>query len=381
MISFKKIIRFFRGPDEFERAFEKEYPGNFYQRLYSLITSCSFYYLDDTDAHYRPDDAPSFALERSHAKRLRRREAIWRDLDAAFGLKNLEASYELFDDDRSRHLFLLRILNNVYDTHLVRLPIFYSKQYHDLDKIAELSDPSEVVSLWHGLLRFTKFSLQKLGIDLTLWGGVDGIFIEFILDQYRYKNIVAIEDCDNVIDGGACYGDTALHFATKTSGKVYSFEFMPENIDLFNNNMSLNPKYKNRVTLVQRPLGSKSNQKMYAVFNGPGTSISDKPKNGAVELTSITIDDFVKENDIQKIDFIKLDIEGSEEAALKGAAETIKKFRPKLAICGYHKKDDLVVLPKLIKELLPDYCLYLDHYTINNTETVIYAAAKKKGPN
>lgn len=362
----------------FEITFENKYPGIFCQKMYSLVTSCSFYYLDDTNAHYRPEEAPDHALERSYFKRLERRVAIWKDLDATFGLKNLEASYELFDDERSRHLFLLRILNNVYDSHLVRFPLFYSKQYQNLDNIAQLADPSETVSLWRGFLSFMRYSLHKLGVDLTLWASIDGIFIQFILGQYRYKNIITIEDGDNVIDGGACYGDTALHFATQTSGKIYSFEFIDENIDLFHKNLALNPKYKDRIVLVGRPLWEKSNEKLYALFNGPGTSISHECLEGSVELNSIAIDDFVKENNINKIDFIKLDVEGSEECALKGAVETIKKFKPKLAISGYHKKDDLLVLPKLIKEYSSEYSLYLDHYTINNTETVIYAVAKKK---
>ena len=68
-----------------------------------------------------------------------------------------------------------------------------------------------------------------------------------------------------------------------------------------------------------------------------------------------------------------MDIEGSEEAALKGAIKTIKKHKPKLAICAYHKPDDLCVLPQLIKSMVPEYKLYLDHYTINFTETVLYA--------
>ncbi|WP_319543113.1 FkbM family methyltransferase [uncultured Pseudodesulfovibrio sp.] len=374
MISIPSIKAFL-----FELNFESRHPSLFCQRLYALIAGCSFYHFDETSyEHYRPEEVPDYALERSYFKRQKRRVAIWKKIDAAFGLEKLEAAYEMFDDERSKHLFLLRILNNVYDRLLVRFPLFYSKQYQKLSKIAALADETEAVSLWNGLLTFMKYPLRKIGVDLTLWGGPDGIFIEFLLDQYSYKDIVSIEDGDNIIDGGACYGDTALHFATQTSGQIYSFEFMRENVELFHKNMELNPKYKDRVTLVERPLGARSDEKLYAVFNGPGTSISDKKTDGAVEFSSITIDDFVKENGVEKIDFIKFDIEGSEENALRGATETIRKFKPKLAICGYHKKDDLIVLPKLIKELLPEYSLYLDHHTINNTETVIYAAVKKK---
>jgi len=58
---------------------------------------------------------------------------------------------------------------------------------------------------------------------------------------------------------------------------------------------------------------------------------------GSVYVNCITIDDFVEEKQIYKVDFIKMDIEGAEEEALLGAKHTILKHKPKLAICIYHK--------------------------------------------
>ncbi|GBR76374.1 hypothetical protein NO2_0935 [Candidatus Termititenax persephonae] len=55
---------------------------------------------------------------------------------------------------------------------------------------------------------------------------------------------------------------------------------------------------------------------------------------------------------------LKMDIEGSELEALTGAAETIKRYRPELAICVYHRGNDLVEVPRYIKSLNPNYkCL------------------------
>jgi FkbM family methyltransferase len=70
---------------------------------------------------------------------------------------------------------------------------------------------------------------------------------------------------------------------------------------------------------------------------------------------------------------IKMDIEGAEYEALIGAEETIRKYKPKLAISAYHLDDDLVRLPLLIREMVPEYKLYLRHHTDNYGETVIYA--------
>lgn len=75
----------------------------------------------------------------------------------------------------------------------------------------------------------------------------------------------------------------------------------------------------------------------------------------------------------RKVTFIKMDIEGAELAALRGAARIIREQRPKLAICVYHKPEDMWEIPSFILELCPDYSLYLRHYSPNECETVLYA--------
>jgi len=57
---------------------------------------------------------------------------------------------------------------------------------------------------------------------------------------------------------------------------------------------------------------------------------------------------------------------------LKGARETIKKFKPKLAISVYHKGDDIVAIPLLLHELLPNAKFYLSHKNYTWTETVLF---------
>ena len=73
-----------------------------------------------------------------------------------------------------------------------------------------------------------------------------------------------------------------------------------------------------------------------------------------------------------------MDIEGSETAALIGAIETIKKFKPKLAIAIYHSVDDLVNIPTWILNLDLDYEIFIGHYTIHAEETVCFAKPKIK---
>ena len=62
------------------------------------------------------------------------------------------------------------------------------------------------------------------------------------------------------------------------------------------------------------------------------------------------------------IDYIKYDVEGSEKEALLGSAKTIEKYAPKLLISLYHRSEDMFVLPELVRELNPDYSLYLRRF-------------------
>lgn len=256
-----------------------------------------------------------------------------------------------------------------------------NKEYWDTIEVANsLIDKNDTYDphFLHFILQ--KCDLRKIGYDIQLYFSTLGIAIDFIFEQYAYKSgnksIVDVEEGDIVLDLGACWGDTALYFAFKTGkqGKVYSFEFIPDNINLFKMNISLNPNLIKQIELIQHPVSNKSGNKIYFTENGPGSRIEFEPFDGQTgQATTISIDDFVKNNRISKINFIKMDIEGAEPVALEGAIETIKRFKPKLAIAIYHSMDDFVNIPNWITKLNLGYKIYLGHYTIHSEETVIFA--------
>lgn len=101
---------------------------------------------------------------------------------------------------------------------------------------------------------------------------------------------------------------------------------------------------------------------------GSGSSCITEKETG-VSIDTVSLDQCVSD----KVTFIKMDIEGAELEALKGNRKIIQRYRPKLAICIYHKKEDLIDIPMYIKELVPDYKLYVRHYSHGITETVLYA--------
>lgn len=74
------------------------------------------------------------------------------------------------------------------------------------------------------------------------------------------------------------------------------------------------------------------------------------------------------------MDFIKMDIEGAEYQALVGARHTIEIYKPTLMISVYHRKDDFIRIPLLIKSLNPNYKIYFRHYRkMSEQETICYA--------
>lgn len=255
--------------------------------------------------------------------------------------------------------------------------------YRAIKKVEELADSKDFVQSNYKSFVLNKFDLASLGYDVRLYFNTVGIVIDFVIEQYAYKKndqpVVEAERGDVVLDLGACWGDTAHYFASKAGkeGKVYSFEFIPENIRLFKKNLGLNPDLKKNITIVEHPVSDVSDIEVYYKDNGPGSIMKSEPfteQTGSVK--TICIDDFVERYNVEKVDFIKMDIEGAEPLALKGAIKTIKKFRPKLAIANYHGLDDFTNIPKWILDLDLGYEIFIGHYTIHAEETVCFARPK-----
>ncbi|WP_289181075.1 FkbM family methyltransferase, partial [Helicobacter japonicus] len=275
-----------------------------------------------------------------------------------------------------RNLYLSAIINQISNYKGFLIIFFYDRIWHRYKDLTLAKSHQKIPSTSGELYLF---DLSKINIsDIRLYYIEYAIFSTFILQQYMYRNMIFAQSGDYVIDGGACYGDTALYFShlVGKNGKVFSFEFMEENIEIFHKNMALNPQYDN-ITLVKRPLYVDSHT--FVSFSGASwsaTIMADKQNKQDATFQTISIDEFVEQNKIPKIDFIKLDIEGAELNALKGGAKSIKKFRPKLAICLYHSYADYVDIPIFLHELLPNYEFYFDHFTLGRYESILFARPK-----
>jgi len=220
------------------------------------------------------------------------------------------------------------------------------------------------------------FDLTAHGYPVQLRAHRLNVMHTFLLEQYRFKSsstTVGVQAGDVVIDGGGCWGDTALYFTDQVGpqGKVHVFEFSPANLALLNHNLSQNPSLKERIQLHQAALWNNSTDTLSFDEAGPSTRLG----SGTCHAQTRSIDEWATTENIPKINFIKMDIEGAEAHALNGARATIKSQRPTLAIALYHALEDFVHLPQLIDSIAPGYRFHLGHYTIHQEETMLFAVS------
>jgi FkbM family methyltransferase len=222
-----------------------------------------------------------------------------------------------------------------------------------------------------------RFDLAPLGLPLTVVSHEVAVATFFVLGQYRLERpgaSVGVRPGDVVIDGGACWGDTAVAFAHHAgpSGRVLAFEFDPANVAACRSNLEGNPAVADRVEIVEHALWNVGGEHLGYEPDGYGTTVALGSSTTA-HTTTATIDQVVAERRLDRVDFVKLDIEGAELNALEGAADTLRRFRPRLAIAAYHRNDDLTRIPELLRRLGLGYRFHLDHYTTHHGETVLYA--------
>ena len=186
-------------------------------------------------------------------------------------------------------------------------------------------------------------------------------------DQYFVKDIVPLTDKEVFIDCGAFDGDTMKDFIKATGGNYQSIVCF-EPVEEFHKKLVKRGAGKN-ITAICAGVYKESTTLQFNAEAGKGSSISADAVN-TVSVPVRAIDDVPECKDAT---FIKMDVEGSELDALKGARQTILRNKPKLAICLYHKTKDYIEIPNWIHTLVPEYKLYVRHHSFSINETVLYA--------
>ena len=287
-------------------------------------------------------------------------------------VENHSSLFEVFlalEDKRSKQLFLHLLAYRMGSHFTVKLPLKFREgsSEHDYLKLEYSSASDLKISGFVGNLRHYKFIFDDKQYCVDCMG------LRYYLQRKQYflsRNATSVqpETGDYVVDGGACWGDTAAVFsnAVGEKGIVYSFDPLVDHIEILNYNIAQFPI--NNVKIMPFGLANENVDAEPIRLNSydPGFNIANK----VVPLRKI--DTLVDSKEIQRIDFIKLDVEGFEMQVLLGARVAINKFKPKLAVSLYHKPDDMFEILAYIKKHHPFYKFYLGHYTIHTEETVLY---------
>ncbi len=170
------------------------------------------------------------------------------------------------------------------------------------------------------------------GIDLSVF--LFGNFQRHVIaDNYFSMSTEAI-----IFDIGANIGSMALNFARMApGGKVYAFEPTYYAFEKLKRNISLNPELAKRIRAVQLFVSDRSgpvhNIEAYSSWKIDGSAQKPHPLHGgmirnAAGVAAVTLDDFCIENQISRVDLIKIDTDGHELQVLTGARKTLGKYKP-----------------------------------------------------
>lgn len=194
----------------------------------------------------------------------------------------------------------------------------------------------------------------------------------FALPQFR-----SIDDAYSV-DAGAYVGDTIEQFLWVNSGvfsHIYAFEpgelqfqAMKARTQRLKREWAIGEE---KITLINGGLGKNSGQSIFSLNNNQlqSSSFVETGANNYISCPIFSLDQYLEG---RPVTFIKSDIEGMEMEMLAGARESIKKYKPRMALSIYHRPEDLFQIAEYVHELVPDYNMAIRHHSPSVTETVLY---------
>lgn len=189
-------------------------------------------------------------------------------------------------------------------------------------------------------------------------------------EEYFDKGIITLRDDEVFVDCGGYTGDTVLRFAECTGGKYKQIYYIEPNNDIYQRGKE-NLKNGANIVSICAGVGEKEGVLKFSGAEDYG-HVDDR---GEETIRIVTLDEVIDERPT----FIKMDIEGAELSALKGAVHIIKENSPKLAICVYHKPEDLYEILELIDSWGLHYKYYLRHYTKEIRGTILYCVPQHNG--
>lgn len=182
-------------------------------------------------------------------------------------------------------------------------------------------------------------------------------------------NTFALGQREHFVDCGAHRGTVIQKFLSTTGWQYASLHAFEPDAENFAALQALTPWPIERFKSYQLAV---SDQTEILRFNQTGTMGSCISESGLSAIQCVRLDSMV-----EKASFIKLDVEGFEVRALRGASQLLTQHRPRLAVASYHYAQDLLNIAQTIDELAPDYSFYLRHHFGYFYDTILYATPRQ----
>lgn len=190
--------------------------------------------------------------------------------------------------------------------------------------------------------------------------------------QYAPADLAPVRQPMRLIDGGAFIGDTIDFFVDRGVRMEAVAAFEPDMMN-FRKLVDASPRYTEKgieTLLYPCGLGAETGLLGFQGGNGAGSQLTE---SGDLRVQVLALDDVLPNF---RPTLIKLDIEGAEPDALKGALAMIHQGMPDLAVCVYHTPAHLWEIPLLISEMFPFYQFSLRSHRFNGFDTVLYASKR-----
>lgn len=194
-------------------------------------------------------------------------------------------------------------------------------------------------------------------------------------ETYFPPDLFDLQPAEVFVDCGAFDGDSIEAFVRRRGDrfrKAIGLEPDPVNRQRFEQRFAkIAPSIAQKIEVLPFAAGERRET---LFFNVTGT-VASALGRGGYEVQCAPLDELITD---PWPTFVKMDIEGAEPAALRGASRCIQDQQPVLAVCLYHAQEHLWELPLLIQSLNPDYRLFLRRYADESWEIVCYAVPKQR---
>jgi FkbM family methyltransferase len=170
-----------------------------------------------------------------------------------------------------------------------------------------------------------------------------------------YGSEAGVRKGDTVLDCGANVGTFTRSALARGAAKVVAFDIDPRNIECLRLTFA-SEIAEGKVVVIAKGVWDKEDTleaKFYSNTNLNTVAMKERPETKEAPLTVLVpltrIDSVVKELGLQRVDFIKMDVEGAETAALRGAREVIQRFHPRMSIAAENDPEDIETVPAQVR--------------------------------